>query len=180
MPNKDPEHERTRHREAKRRQRAVALEVWQRQRMAVIEARPRWPVEDLCYAAGMFEGEGTATIGSGGKHYSVCHITLTNTDMEIIDFFEERWPSSQIIFRAPRNERQAPQWCWKLNGDRAVWFIRDVGPYLRRTSMKAKFAIVEEAQLLRRRGSTTHLARVEELHQQIRLLNRRGPRAESA
>jgi hypothetical protein len=173
--NPDPEKERIRKREVRRRRITADHAARQARRLAAIAGRPEHSAELLAWAAGMFEGEGTVSITKSGPKYTVCVVTLCNTDRQIIDVFNEHWPSRKIVVREPHGNARR-QWTWTLHGDRIVGFLQDLRPYLRTDAEKAKFDIVEEAQLLRRRGYRTqpHLDRLTELHQQIRVLNKRG------
>jgi hypothetical protein len=174
MPYKDPVVRRERGREAQRRFRAKHNEASRAAREAALASRPSWPVEDLAWAAGMFEGEGTVTI-SMSRGYSRSAVMLTNTDFEIVDFFQARWPGRVHLRKA--NPRHKPAKVWVLMANQVIGFLEDVGPYLRTTAERRKFALVLESQRLRWSGyeAATHAARMQEYADQVRLLNRKGP-----
>lgn len=182
MPYKDPEVARIKGREASQR-------WWKKRQQERLEAtlvaiaeRPVIEITERAYAAGMFEGEGTATIathqrkdGSGKLGYN-CMVSVTSTDYEIIQFFHERWPAYSIYAPPPTNPNHSQKWVWTLHGPRILNFLADLEPFLQRQSMKRKFQIVREAQLLPRQGTRDPaiMERVVELTAEIRILNRRG------
>jgi hypothetical protein len=181
MPHKDPDAKRAYMREWSRRQADKRRESAAAARLAAVEARPRWPDNDMSWAAGMFEGEGTMTIVYGGHSdkrvlYSRCIVTLTNTDREIIDFFVTHWPpaNNYVYERKRQKEHHRPAWVWRIGGDTVLNFIADVRPFLKTSDEQRKFDIVEECQLLRRRGQRRpeHVSRILALHDEIALLNR--------
>lgn len=154
--------------------------------MLAVEERPAIEITDCAYAAGMFEGEGTATIsthrrkdGSGKLGYR-CSVSVTSTDYEIIQFFQDRWPASSIYAPAPTSTNHSQKWVWGLHGNRILGFLADVEPFLQRQSMRRKFQVVREAQLLPRQGARDPkvMEKVVELTAEIRVLNRRGGHSE--
>lgn len=184
MPYADPTQRRLYTKEAQRRRRAVARAVRDDARRQRVADRPQWPAVDLAWAAGMFEGEGTATISVVtnrlGNPSGRCLISLTSTDPQIIEFFHSRWPASTISTRQPKPNHRIAQ-VWQLHGDRILPFIADITPYLRTDSEKAKFALVEEAQWLRRKGNKDQAVkdRLSTITSEIRQLNRRGVQVET-
>lgn len=156
MPHKDPLVARTYAREQARRVRRVGHMAALESKRQWVEDRPRWPDIDLAWAAGMFEGEGTATISVTtnrvGNPSGRCVISLTSTDRQIIDFFHERWPASKIGTRHA-DPRHKLAWVWVLQGDMVLRFVADVSRFLRTDAERAKFEIVERAQWLRRKGN---------------------------
>src|SRR5690242_14193138 len=87
----------------RRRCRACARDrssAYRRRRRAVRMATRRTarpPDIELAWAAGMFEGEGTVTISAAGRHgYTRPVVTLANTDRQVVDFFQARWPGRSV------------------------------------------------------------------------------------
>ena len=101
--------------------------------------------DDLNWAAGMFEGEGSIIINKNKSPKGVINYILRckvpNTDLEIIDFFHERWPGSKLAERPRGNQR--PQRNWIVSGKQAGVFLQKLQPYLRtgRGKERAKLAL---------------------------------------
>jgi len=66
---------------------------------------------------------------------------VPNTDLEIIDFFHERWPGSNLPERPRGNQR--PQRNWIVSGKQAGLFLQKLQPYLRtvRGGKRAELAL---------------------------------------
>lgn len=145
-------------------------------------ARVRAPADDLAWAAGMFEGEGTVTItkaggSSGFYRYGNTRalVSLTSTDPEIVAFFHARWPGVLRSFTPRGNAKQATT--WTLNVGEAIWrFLDDLEPHLRTGAERLKFSIVKADVESRIQGSRDPKYRQErhERRMLIRSLNRRG------
>src|SRR5712692_947363 len=89
--------------------------------------------DELNWAAGMFEGEGTIRIAKnwspkGERTYSL-QCMVSNTDHSIIDFFNDRWPGGNRPERPRGNQR--PQRRWVVSGKQAEAFLRKLRPHLR-------------------------------------------------
>lgn len=102
-------------------------------------------VDDLNWAAGMFEGEGSITIGASrtpkGKEFYALQCKVPNTDHSIIAFFHDHWPGSIGSDNLKREDRQ-PQSIWIVKGVKARAFLKQLKPHLRtdRVLSKAKVA----------------------------------------
>lgn len=134
---------------------------------------------DLDWAAGLFEGEGTITIGvrkSDRTFRLIC--TVGNTDFAVIAFFHDRWPGWVQPAYGERPGRR-PSRSWTVAGPRAEAFVREIGPYLRteRVRRKADLALEFRAAQSRRKLVWTapgYKAEQERIYQAMRALNRRG------
>ena len=144
--------------------------------------RHRYTVQELAWAAGMFEGEGTVTITQvgrpGGKKeygYTRAVVSLTSTDAEIVAFFHQRWPGVLRTFQPRGNAKIATT--WTLNTGESIWrFLDDVFPHLRTGAEKLKFSVVMEDVEARVQGSRDWEYR-DACHQRrmiMRALNKRG------
>lgn len=102
-------------------------------------------IGDLNWAAGMFEGEGSITIGASrtpkGKDVYALQCKVPNTDNEIVDFFARHWHGSIGSDNLRREDRQ-PQSIWIVKGVKARDFLEQLKPHLRtaRVLSKAKVA----------------------------------------
>lgn len=132
--------------------------------------------EDLAWAAGLFEGEGTVTITrSGRRGYTRPLVCLTSTDREVVDFFHKRWPGVMRTFQPAGNARLAH--VWTLNVRPSIHaFLTELSPYLRTERVRKKARLVVEDVEARRQGarSPDYLAACHERRQQVAELNRRG------
>lgn len=126
---------------------------------------------DLAWAAGMFEGEGTATI-TRCKDGVRMLATLTNTCHETVIFFHERWPGGFRI-RQPRGPREQLAWVWTAQGDSLRRFITDVRPHLRTQRMMARFDLLSEALEWRKYGARgqTHREKMQEFRERMHALH---------
>jgi hypothetical protein len=170
MPHKDPE---------QRRAYARALARRRREAIRAAKAPPSRDyavpdVADRLWAAGLFEGEGTATI-NGKAVYSVARISVTSTDREVVDFYHARWGGSvRSVGRRSANAREA--FTWELHGQRAAFFAEDLLPWTRTSRVRLKFEVLIESQQVRRQGSRdpTYRARIGVYRERMRILNQRG------
>lgn len=141
---------------------------------------PQPSLEDRIWAAGFFEGEGTVTISrSGGKkrsHLTRLLVTTANTTEEFILFLRERWGGSTRK-RKPQTKRSRPAFEWTLGGGQAIFFLRDIEPYIKACRNIDRLKIAFESEELRRsrgqRGSETR-SKLHGLLEAMRVLNKRG------
>lgn len=95
----------------------------------------------------------------------------------MVDFFDYRWPG-QLRYIQPRsiNNNARTAWVWTVQGPALVAFLADLAPCLRTDRVKAKVALVMEAQSKRRQGSRdpNYRAMMEGYRLAIREMNRRG------
>jgi len=140
------------------------------------------PDADFAWAAGLFEGEGTVTLTTMGKGRGTNRlvVSVSNTDRQVTDFFQERWPGSKLREHFPVSSRRARRvWVWNLTSRRAEVFLRQIRPFIRTERVSAKIALALEAQEARvigtrgKRGATYH-AMQDEFMRRMRVLNRRG------
>jgi hypothetical protein len=93
---------------------------------------------DLHWAAGLFEGEGTVTIAVRNRDetYRIV-VSIANTDRQVIDWFQSRWPG-YVQGAYGKRPRRKPAWYWTLIGPRAEAFIRQLRPFLRTERVRRK------------------------------------------
>jgi hypothetical protein len=134
-------------------------------------------VEDLHWAAGLFEGEGTVTIAkSGGKKRPTLtrtRVLVGNTDKEVVEFFFNRW-GGRVRPRPPSTKRARPSFEWAHGGAEAAFFLRDIQSYLRTQRVKVKVALVLKSEELRRADPFKARPGLQRAMNEIRELNRRG------
>jgi hypothetical protein len=161
--------------EAKRKARRNAASALARE-----AARPRVARDDCIWAAGLFEGEGTATITSGGssrRHTRVVAM-LSSTDKEVVEFFQARWAASAVTLHTPKTSPRArPAWTWVLSGWRAGQFFEAILPHVRTTRVRAKIALALLAQSRKKpgvRNDAEYIAEHAGYMARMRVLNHRG------
>ena len=131
---------------------------------------------DLCYIAGLFEGEGMIAITKAGATRYRLIVAIANTDRELIDALVRSWPCSLSTSLQPRRRRS---WTWGLTNSRAERFIVQLLPYLRtnRVRRKAELALrfrrhtSLDCTVNRRRDYKSEQSR---FYAEMRVLNRRG------
>jgi len=95
-------------------------------------------VQELAWAAGIFEGEGTIRINRPNKH-DLGHlaVSIVSTDPQVVEFFMARWPGyhKRATGLGPR---QKPAWVWAVASRKAAAFLREVLPYFRRNLVRER------------------------------------------
>lgn len=89
-------------------------------------------MNDLAYAAGLFDGEGTVTLGrthANKRRYPV--ISLTSTTKELVDIMKELFGGSIRARKIPKNPKHNQAWIWELTNDSAIEVLCKILPHLR-------------------------------------------------
>lgn len=147
------------------------------------ESLQRWlPViseQEAAWVAGLFEGEGTVTIATGGRErrYTRLVIILASTDIEIVDFLQQRWKGNIRSYK-PKTANANVAYNWSIANRRAQGFIKQIYPHIRTKRVKAKFDLALEMQSTKRQGTRLNSPEYREQQELFRLrmkeLNRRG------
>ncbi len=98
------------------------------------------PIE-MSWAAGLFEGEGTITIGvrkSDETYRLIC--TVANTDKSVLTFFHDRFDGWLQPAYGKRPGRK-PAWSWTVAGPRAEKFLMAVRRYVMTERVMRKLCI---------------------------------------
>jgi hypothetical protein len=83
---------------------------------------------ELAWAAGLFEGEGTVRINvPTRRNCGALLVSVVNTDREVIDFFQRRWPGYMKTAHRP-SLRHRPAWVWVVAAHRAAAFLGAIRP----------------------------------------------------
>jgi hypothetical protein len=129
----------------------------------------------LAYLAGLFDGEGTVTIGATAGRYFNVQVVITNSDARLMEWLAgfggsvSKKPkigsfsgSAKLVFR------------WVLYADNAATFLQAVRPYLRMKGEQADVAFAFR-KLVRRPApgsqTTAELETKRQLHRDMRVLN---------
>lgn len=87
-------------------------------------------VEELAYAAGLFDGEGSISLIR--HHDNRTHspqVSVASTDYEVVSWFRERFGGS-IVTKQPRQSNHSVSYDWRLTDRRALVFLDLIRPYL--------------------------------------------------
>lgn len=93
--------------------------------------------EELAWAAGMFEGEGSVRINSRTKRNNGALLCdMVNVDAEVVAFFQARWPGYMRQVKGKGNQRDFYR--WRVASGVASGFLNDILPYLRTARVREK------------------------------------------
>lgn len=85
---------------------------------------------ELAFAAGLMEGEGSVRINSLTKrNKGALIVSCVNTDKELIDFLQERWPGYCKPATGLR-PNQRPAFVWVIAARQALSFLEEIEPYV--------------------------------------------------
>lgn len=137
--------------------------------------------QELAWAAGLFEGEGTIRINKATKrNLGALVVSVVSTDAQITDFFQARWPG-HMKQGTGLTERQRPAWVWVIAARQAAAFIREVLPYFRRDVVRERswLGLEFQDQKLAGRANRSDEYREQQwsYYLQMRELNLRGAEA---
>lgn len=96
-------------------------------------------------------------------------VTLSSTDRQCVDFFDDRWPGNRRTFLPKGNARVA--YTWNLNsGERIEIFLLDILPHIRTERVRQKITVVLDD--IRDRGLYQQQPEIRGRSEQRRLLMR--------
>lgn len=90
------------------------------------------------WAAGFFDGEGSITPTTRNRLH--LQIRITNTDVDVINFFQQRWGGEIITSRPPLSRRMAYQLHF-YPPEKARKLLEDLLPYLQLKKAQAELAL---------------------------------------
>lgn len=97
-------------------------------------------IQDICYAAGFFDGEGSVLIQKPGRTCSYrLRVSASQTTVEPIEWLRQRWGGSVRIRKAKENRKTV--WEWAITTQLALKFLTDVRPFLLVKREQADIAI---------------------------------------
>lgn len=133
--------------------------------------------EELAWAAGLFEGEGSVRVApwTPRNRGALC-CDIANTNIEIVAFFRERWGGQLTEYDA--RERRRAYWRWRVYSLAAQALLNDILPYLRTRIYRerALLGLDYQAQKSKKPDNRTpeYHARQVDYYERMRVLNRRG------
>jgi hypothetical protein len=93
----------------------------------------------LAWAAGLFEGEGTVRINKPTiRNWGSLMVSVVNTDREVVDFFQARWPGYCKPAGGLDPTRQRPAWVWVIAARKAADFLTTIRPFIVRNKVKER------------------------------------------
>lgn len=129
---------------------------------------------DAAYLAGFWDGEGSIILGWRRDHVAV-KMSITNCDRAALEWIAETTALSVVHAHRPDTERTRATWVWQVHSDAAESVLRQIRPYLKVKATQADLAIATQERL---RDPALKADRTwqQEWREQMRELNRRGPR----
>ena len=87
-------------------------------------------VEELAYAAGLFDGEGSISLvrHRDNRTHSP-QVSVASTDYEVVIWFQKRFGGS-VVTKQPRMSNHSVSYDWRLTDRRALAFLELIRPYL--------------------------------------------------
>lgn len=100
------------------------------------------PIEDLAYAAGLFDGEGCIDVHLD-KRYWLCaaRVRVEMTQKESIDWLQLRWPGFKIQTIRRANIKHSTTYRWHVQGANALDFCHQVLPFLQAKRLEAEMLL---------------------------------------
>jgi len=97
---------------------------------------------DLYYAAGLVDGEGTVTLIRQTRHQKRSpSISVSSTSEELVDFMKDTFGGHIVKLKPPKKgHRQA--WHWQTSHDNAIKTLKQIAPYLRERKKKARANLI--------------------------------------
>ena len=96
---------------------------------------------ELAWAAGLFEGEGTVRINKPTKR-NAGHLvaSVVNTDRQITDYFQSRWPGYMQKASGLDPTRQREAWVWNVAARKVAAFLAAIMPFVVRDAVLERIA----------------------------------------
>jgi hypothetical protein len=139
--------------------------------------------EELSWAAGMFEGEGSVRINvPTRRNMGSLLVDMVNTDVEIVEFFQARWPGYMVPVKADGNRRDFYR--WRAASWVAAGFLTAVMPHLRTKRVRERAALglafqTQKSRDCRINRTDEYAARQREFYDRMAVLNLRGRQAQT-
>lgn len=89
-------------------------------------------MEDLAYAAGLFDGEGTVTLSKqkASAKFRTPTVSVSSTTLSLLEFLKELFGGS-IVAQKVYQDHHKQSWSWKLDYNRALNFLCQILPFMR-------------------------------------------------
>lgn len=110
-----------------------------------VRPKPAIAVSDLelAVAAGLMEGEGSVRLNSvTRKNKGALIVSMANTNVEIIDWMNSRWPGHCKPVAGLR-DNQKPAWRWVIASRQALAFLMKIRPFIVTERMRLRIEAAE-------------------------------------
>lgn len=132
--------------------------------------------EDLAYAAGLIDGEGSICLVPKSRTYFL-RVQIANTNIDVLRWVQQKFGGNvHTIWNGQSKQNWKTGWMWQMGWTRAAEFIRLIRPWLKIKADQADVAL--EWQKIRPGvggGSDVARAGVAELKRKMTILNQKGP-----
>jgi hypothetical protein len=86
------------------------------------------------YTAGLFDGEGTVTLGHQHSKkqqncFRVPHVEIPSTTIQLVEFLKKNYGGC-ICKKKVYEEHHKQSWTWRLNYDAALNFLEKIKPFV--------------------------------------------------
>lgn len=134
---------------------------------------------DRTWAAGLFEGEGTIAIAVRNSDHTyrlIC--SVGSTDVQIVNFFHERWGGWHQPMYGVRPGRKRG-WTWTVAGPAAESFLESIRPFVVTLRVRRKLLLAMDFRKAQSRNKKAHAAAdyknaQVQIYREMKILNRRG------
>ena len=135
-------------------------------------------LEEICYIAGIIDGEGYMTVGQQSSGHFILSLNVANTNKALIDWLSKKWEQKTSFIKNTTHRNWKDKYSITITGEKVKELLRLVVPYLivkaEQASVALQFPMV---------GSGNKLGEEEELIQalccvRMTKLNKRGRKEE--
>ena len=136
---------------------------------------------DCIYIAGLLDGEGCIGLNmtkspKGNQYYP--HISITNTNKEVLDWVKITVGKGSVIKKPCNNPKYKTSYHWRIYGYLAIQFIKKIYPYLKIKKLQAETIMQYEKTIQLKEYRHTVSDEIQKQRYEIRdkltLLNKRG------
>lgn len=100
-------------------------------------------MEDLIYAAGLFDGEGTVTLTKqkANQPFKTPIACMTSTSKELVDFMQQTFGGT-LTYRPSQNANWQSAWVWRVSYDTALDFFEKIQPFVREKNKRRRIDLL--------------------------------------
>jgi hypothetical protein len=138
--------------------------------------------EQLAYAAGFFDGEGTVSFNISGSGGGVISASIENTNKEVIEYLKHEFGGT-IFFTCHDNIKWKNTYSWSVSGQTCIDFLQNIKPWViikKEQINLAEFFFINRNTVTRKHGlSEEYKNEMKLIKRQFKWLNRKGKRLSS-
>lgn len=89
--------------------------------------------EDVAYLAGLFDGEGTVTLGKGSNPsaFRRVELSVSSTDRVLCEFFKQTFKAGYVRSRTATRPHWKDSFEYRISGTKAIEILRKITPFLK-------------------------------------------------